>query len=213
MKAFRRILAIASAAVLVTIAGPAWAAGPYTITAGAQTSGTVAYTGSTTGAGPQVRFNTPYLELGCDSGTAAGTFNLGSNSTGENIGSIDAGTFTECVGPFGLPLTFTQIGTWTVDATAAPSGGVTPVTIENVSVHVEATGDPETWAHDITGSMDGTLDKSTQVLTITTPTAGAALFTTNVVGTFGLVEEGGPATLEMSYELANPAGPIAITSP
>ena len=199
--------------MLVTIAGPAWAAGPYTITAGTTSTGDVAYTAATTGAAPYIFFATPNVQLACDSGTVDGNLFLGSNATGENIGSIASSTWTNCPGPLGLPLTFTQVGTWSLNATGTPTGGVTPVTIENVSVHVEATDDPGSWAHDITGSMDGILDESTQVLTITTPTHGARLETSNTVGTFGLIQDGEEVTLEMSYELTNPAGPIAITSP
>ena len=216
MKALRRILAIASAAALVTIAGPAWAAGPYTITAGTTSGGDVAFTAATTGVSPQIHFNTPNVEMACASGTAAGLLHTGSNPTGVNIAGIDSTTWTDCLGPLNLPMTVTQTGApvpWRLNVTGTPTSGVTVGTIDQVSAHVEATGDPDTCQFDVTGSVDGNFNESGQALTITTPTAGAALRTTNVVGCFGLVDEGGPATFEGVYAISNPAGPITITSP
>ena len=205
------MLAVLGATAALTLgASAAWATGPYTISAGAQTSGTVAYTGSTTGASPQIQFNSPNVEMGCDSGTAAGDLFLGSNATGDDVGSITSSTWTNCVGPFGLPMSVTHAGTWSLNLTGTPTGGVTVGNIDEVNAHVEATGDPETCSFDVIGSVDGNFNESGQALTITTPTAIGALFTVNVVGCFGLVDEGGPATFEGAYALANPAGPIAI---
>ena len=216
MKALRRILAVTSAAALVTIAGPAWAAGPYTITAGTTSGGDVAYTAATTGASPQIHFNTPNVEMTCASGTAAGLLHTGSSPDGVNIASIDSTTWTDCLGPLGLAMTVTQTGDpvpWQLNVTGTPTGGVTVGTIDQVSAHVAATVNPDDCRFDVTGSVDGNFNESGQALTITTPTAGAQLDVTNVVGCFGLVSDPDTATFEGVYAISNPAGPITITSP
>ena len=215
MKAIRKILAVAGAAALVTIAGPAWAAGSYTITAGTTSGGDVAYTGSTS----QIDFYTEFVQMGCTSGTADGQLHTGSNATGANIASIDSSTWNNCVGPAGLSMVVTQNSSWTLNAVGTPSGGVTAGTITDVDASIVAinpdTGqpDPALCSFDATGSTDGFFQESDQTLHVTTPTTGQKLTVGNTVGCFGQVLDGDEAFFEGAYALANPAGPIVIAQP
>ena len=203
----RKILALAGAAALVAVGGAAYAAGPYTVTAGSTSSGTVAYTGTTSGASPQIKFSTPGVDMTCASGTAAGNLHLGANATGANIASIDSTTWTNCIGPLGLDLVVTQVGTWTLNATGDASVDPVAGSITSVNAHVENPGGA--CSFDVTGTMGGTFSEATQTLAVTP--AGSTLVVTNVSGCFGLVSENDPATFEMSYLIANPAGPVAIS--
>ena len=219
MKAFRKILAVAGAAALVTMAGPAWAAGSYTITAGTTSGGDVAYTADTTGTAPQIQFYTDFVQMGCASGTADGLLHTGSNATGSNIASIDSSTWNNCVGPASLSMVVTQNAPWTLNATGTPSGGSTAGTISGVDASIVAidpnTGQPNPalCSFDATGSTDGFFQESDQTLHVTTPTTAQKLTVSNTQGCFGQVLDGDEACFEGVYALANPAGPITITSP
>lgn len=221
-KMFLRGCAVAGATALIAVAGPAWATGTYSISAGSTTSGDVPYTASTTGATPQIDFHTAFVNMSCDAGTAAGFLHLGSNVPGDNIASIDSTTWTNCLS-FGLPMTVTQLSPntpatpWILNATGVPTSGVTAGTVTDVKAHVAHTpvnpNDPSLCSFDVSGSVDGNFNANNQSLNITSPTAGATLVISNIVGCFGQLVDQEEAFFEASYAISNDEGPVSIVQP
>lgn len=217
MKTLRRTLAVAGAAALVAVAGPAWAGGPYTVAAGGTASGSVAVTGVTTGLVPQVVLSTPSAVTTCDSSTIAGDINLGVNATGANIATINSSSWNNCQGFIDFQITHT--GTWSFNATGAPTGGVTDGTVTGAHLRAVAinpsTGlpDPSLCSFDVTGSVDASFDQNYQQLQVTAPVSGStsALAIANVTGCFGLVANGDPAAIEAVYATANVLGAMTIS--
>lgn len=207
MRSIGRLTAAAGAATLLSLTGTAWAARPYTVTAGSQTSGTVTVDGTSVGT---LTFATPSSTASCESGTAAGTVTLGSSADGVGIGAIEESTWEGCTGPLGA-ISITQTSPWRINATGAPTNGVTPVTIDRIAVH----GSSGPCTFDATGSADGTVRESDQTLNITPPTTGARIVVSNTsFGCLGVVSDGDEATIEASYAVTNSSdGDLHITSP
>jgi len=207
MRTARRLAAALGATALVTVAGPAWAAGPYTVSAGGSSDGTSAFSG-TAGA---ITFTSPNTSVNCSGGTAGGTVNLGSNADGSAIASIDSATFSGCSGPFGLSLNITQTQAWTLNATGAPDGGVTAGSITDVAADVTSTGFIPC-SFSVSGSVDGSFDENTQTLAVA-PAGTGGLTISDVSGCVGFVSNGQVAQMTGSYTISADGGALSITSP
>ena len=104
--------------VVVAVAGlaapDALAVVTYKLTAGTQTTGTVAYTAK---AGAIAFADvTTNQKLGCTGGTAGGTATLGAAKAAANIVPIARTTWTNCTGPLNLVLVPKQVGAWKINA-------------------------------------------------------------------------------------------------
>ena len=212
---------VLSAAALVVFGAPAaFAASSYNVTAGSAPAGTaVGYTATTTGASPQVTFRdtTSGVVRNCASASAAGTVTVGTILSGTGIGTVDgAGTvWGTCTGAGGLTFTVTSSGIWSLDATGDTVGGVTPVSISGVNLHVSGSG----CDFDVTGSVDGTYTNGTSYGTLTLPGTTSGLTISNVSGGLACVfvgaQNGDSASLQATYQVAADIGaynPIQITS-
>ncbi|GGF37437.1 hypothetical protein GCM10011519_08720 [Marmoricola endophyticus] len=200
MRKLPTALATLGAAGVLAFSGPAFAAGSYTVTAGGQSTGTTAFTGT---AG-SISFTTPGADLSCGGGTAGGTLNLGT-SDGTGIADISSASFSDCVGPLGIPLDVTQTGDWTLNATGTP-GAVTDGSITGVSAHVS---NPDGQCDfDVTGAVDGNFDSANQQLNVT---SGNVLTLSNVNGCFGILNDGDTADFSATYDVVADAGAIAIS--
>ena len=120
---------------------------------------------------------------------------------------------TTCNGPLGLQVTHTGVGSWNLDATGDTVGGVTPVSISGVNLHVSGDCD-----FDYTGSIDGTYTNRASNGTLTLPGTTSGLTISNVsgflCGSFGY-QNGDSASLKATYQVAADNGaynPIQITS-
>ena len=216
-KTIIRVGALSAAALVAFGASAAFAASSYNVTAGSAPAGTVVgYTATTTGPLPQVTFTntTSGFVLNCESASAAGTVTVGTNLSGTRIGTVDGpGTiWATCTGPGGLSLTHTGVGSWNLDATGDTVGGVTPVSITGVNLHVS--GD---CSFDYTGSIDGTYTNGTTDGTLDLPGTSSGLTISNT--SFGCIfigtQNGDVASLQATYQVAADTGaynPIQITS-
>ncbi|HEX4723802.1 MAG TPA: hypothetical protein VH333_14900 [Pseudonocardiaceae bacterium] len=206
----------AAAAALIIGIGSASADDPtWSVSAGAASGGsTVAFTGTTSGASPQISFSdvTSGLDLNCDSGTAGGSATVGTGLSGAGIATISgpSTTWTNCVGPLGIELDPTGVGNWSLNA-ASYAGGVTSGTISNITATVH---NPDgNCDFTVTGTVNGTYDNASQALTVT---PDPTLSISGVTGCFGLINEGDQASFSASYHVvANDAAnnPVQITSP
>jgi hypothetical protein len=207
MRKIARTTAIVGTAALLSVTGTAWAAGPYTVTAGTQTSGNVDVHGTSVGT---LTFAGPSSSATCKSGTASGSVTLGPSDDGVGIGSIDDSTWDNCTGDLG-EVVITQTAPWRLNATGAPTDGVTAVTVDQVAVHVTS----GSCSFDATGSADGFVDESDQTLHITPPTDGAKVVVSNTSWQcLGVVADGDEGTITATYAVTNSSdGDLQITSP
>lgn len=215
-----KTLAVAGAAAGALVIGimPANAlATTFTVKAGSAANGTtVKFTGATTGATPQITFvdKTSGQVLHCDSGTAPGKATVGKKQAGSGIGKItgSATTWKNCVGPAGITLKVTGVGTWKLNAVSYASG-VTKGTITGANANVK-TPDGTTCKFTVMGSVPVTYTNSTRILAV--QDTAANLVTSNVTGCFGLINNGDHASFKGSYKVTvSPAAdnPLTITSP
>ncbi|WP_300682087.1 hypothetical protein [Nocardioides sp.] len=209
---FKVAAPIAAAASLLAVTGTAFAAAPVNVTAGSSSTGTTTYTAATTGTSPQISFYTPYVNMSCGSGTAAGKVYLGAPTAGK-IADITSTTWTSCIGPLGLTMHVYQSGTWTVNGTNVASG-VTTGTVGNISATVIAVN-PSTGLEDSSlcsfvaaGSIPGTFTNSTQTLATT---AGGTLAITSATGCSGQVVAGDSANFVAKYVLTAAAGAVTVS--
>ncbi|MFB9314526.1 hypothetical protein [Nocardioides plantarum] len=205
-------LAVAASAAILAMAGPATAAGPYTLTVGGSSTGTPAFTGTTTSAG--ISFNTPLVAMSCTSATATGTLAPGTGVSGAAIASINATTWSGCIGPLGLPMTVSGSGSWKLNATGTATTGTSDNVAGNISgvtATVSQTGNPTACSFKVTGVVDGIFKEGTSQLQVTPPTAVGSLVISNVVGCYGLVANGDPADFNGTYNIASPGGAIRIS--
>ena len=217
-KTIIRVGVLSAAALVAFGASAAFAASSYNVTAGSAPAGTVVgYTATTTGSSPQVTWKntTAGTTWNCVSASAPGTIKAGTLLSGTGIGTVNgAGTvWNTCNGPFGLTLTYTGSGSWGLNATGNTVGGVTPVRISGVNVHVAGACN-----FDYTGSIDGTYTNGTSSGTLTLPGTTSGLTISNVSGStcglFGL-GNGHSASFKATYQVAADNGaynPIGITS-
>jgi len=101
------------------------------------------------------------VTMNCTSAGAAGTVTAGTYNLGDTAGTITSTTWNSCTA-LGFSSTVSQAGTWDITASAAPSGGVTPVLVKNVDATISIGGGICT-VH-VTGTAGGTFTNSTQVL-------------------------------------------------
>jgi len=198
MKFPRKSLAVIGAAALVSIGSAAYAGPPWTVSVGGSSTGSPAsYTAATVGTNPDITFTVPGLTLTCDDGTAAGTITPGATGTDGKAGEITSTSFNTCNGPYGIALNVTQNTTWDINLDSDNVGGVTPGNIGNVDASVSNPGGACDF--DVTGSVGGSFDESTQQLAV----SGGGLTVSNVSGCFGLIANADPATFDGTYQLAN----------
>ena len=208
MRTLRKLAIATAAAALAIVASPAWAAAPYTVTAGTQTSGSVGYDGAADGIG----IYTDYMEWSCDSGSVTGDLALGTSSTGAGVASIADSQWNDCLGPLDMPLPIDQIGSWNINVLGDSVGGVTDATITNINMRV-AHPSPGTCAFTITGTAGGFFDENTQQFTIDDLSPNNDLVISDVTGCFNLVYANDAVYFAMTYDLSNDSdGDIAIAS-
>jgi hypothetical protein len=213
-----KTIVVAGAAVATMAIGmmPANAVTTWTVTAGSAAAGrTIAITGKTQGATPQIHFTdvTTSTDLTCDSGTAGGSTTTGSGLAGAGIASIDgtSTTWVNCLGPLGIHLTPVGHGTWKINANSFnATTGVTNGLIVGANATVTGTGCSFT----VKGSVPIAYRNSTQILQVKNTKAN--LTVSGVSGCFGAVNNDDKASFSGSYKLRakNTAfNPIHITSP
>ena len=204
---------VLSAAALVAFGAPAaFAASSYNVTAGSAPADTIIrYTATST----QVTFKdtTGGTTLNCASASATGTVTVGTNLSWTGIGTVDGTVWNTCTGPGGSSFTVTGSGTWGLNATGNTVGGVTPVSVTGVNLHVAGGCN-----FDYTGSIAGTYTNGTSNGTLTLPGTTSGLMISNVSGSLCStvnIANGHSASLKASYQVVADTGaynPIRITS-
>jgi hypothetical protein len=224
------------AAVAVVTAASALAHGkPFTVTAGSApnltkvaitaTSGTVAFTDTTSG-----------VPLSCTKSVLKGTLKTTTAAKGPKIVTVSGKTakFSGCTGPAGLQFAVTGFGTWSVNVTDSTSG-VSTGTITAIRAHVASTSGP-TCAFDVgsntgsftssgtstvsPGTVAGSYTNSTHALDVPASNPGS-LGLWNVLGSGGntycvapsVLAQGNSASFSATYSIvANVAAdnPVAI---
>lgn len=200
-------LAAGAAAVLAIPAAFA-AATTYTIKSGTHTSGSTAYSASTS----KITFrdvNTK-TNLGCKGGTAKGAITLGKSVAASSVGTITATTWKTCSGPGGLTLVPKQSGTWKLNGNGKTSSGVTKVYVSNVKATVQASPTPSLCKFTVTGSADGKFTNGTQALSLAPGTH--KLKVSGVQGCLGQINNGDTVQFTASYKVTAKDGKLSIAS-
>ena len=202
----------ATAAVAVVAAASAFAAAPtFHITAGSKGSGTIAYTGKTSG-NPGIHFTDKNTGLAttCNSGTAAGSMKLGKAVSGSKAGTITKTTWKTCQGAGGITLTPKQAGTWYLNGLARPKNGVTKISISNVLAHITTSFNG--CKFDVKGTATGTYTNSSGKLAVNSATSGkSVLKAANVKSCFTLVNNGDILQFKATYVVSTKSGKIKIS--
>ncbi len=116
------------------------------------------------------------------------------------LGTLPQGSvgFQNCSGPFGLTFEVTHIGDWALNGvTFDPATGVTAGTLTNIGASLSGVACSAT----VTGSVDGTYNNNTGVLTVLpNPTLTIASVDEND-DCFGLIATGDRATFDGAYNV------------
>ena len=213
---FTKTAVVLGASTLVALAGPAMAAAPYAVSVGSATSGAHGFTAATTnGIAFAVSHGAGTVNLGCTSGTANGSVTAGTNATGANVGSISSSSWTGCIGPAGLAMNVTQVGSWSLNLTGSQSAATTDDiagNVGNVRAHVQAALGASVCSFDVVGTADAILHESAsgggQTLEIAENSANLTL--ENVVNCFGAVANGDEASFATTYAITSADGVINV---
>ncbi|MCW2838987.1 MAG: hypothetical protein JWR55_470 [Aeromicrobium sp.] len=215
---FKKAAVVLGASAVVALAGPAMAAAPYTVDVGTFTSGSHSFTASTT---VPIAFSVAHgsntVNLGCSSGTANGSVTAGTNATGANVGAIGSSSWTGCIGPGNLAMNVTQVGTWSLNLTGNETAAVTDDidgNIGNVEAHVAAALSAGLCNFDVVGEAAVIFHETVnagggQDLQVAENGTGN-LFVDNVVGCFGAISNGDPASFATNYNVNSPDGAINV---
>ena len=208
MKRITKAAALAATGIIAL--APAAMAATYTVAVGGSTtSGTNAYTATTSA----ISFDTNYgVPMTCSSGTAAGNILRGTTFTppaATTVATITGTTWSGCIAPtlFDTQLNVTQVGTWNLKATSAPVNGVVSGTITNVNAQVRSVIN-DRCEFDVAGSVAGSFNTNTQTLSINF--SSNPLEISNVVGCFGEVLDGDLADFDADYAVSTTGGNVTF---
>lgn len=212
---FKKTAALLAATLVTALAGPALAAPPYTITVGTLTSGTYGYSGASTGAVTvTINGSSGPTPLNCTSSVAIGTVKPGVSSTGLNVGTISASIWSGCT-LFGLPLTVSHGGTWSLNLNGTATNGV----LDNVTgsagnvVLNLASATPGLCSFKISGTADTILKETVTlggVQELDLAESAGHLTVSSVSGCLGAVMNGSTVTVNTAYKTTSPEGPINV---
>lgn len=211
-RTFTIAAALAAGVALVGMSGPAWAAGPYSVTTPGASSGTTSVTAATatgSASSPKVLFWTDYVDMDCNDMSATGTANLGS-SVSNPIASISSVTFNTCRGPGGLAMNVTKVGTWALEGTAAVSGGKVNGIVKNVKAQVRSAV-AGACDFDVEGDAPGYYDNATDTLYLDPAKPGNTLKITYVSGCSGAVVVNDDAYFQADLAISTPTGAITVS--
>jgi hypothetical protein len=198
---------IAAGAIAVIAIPSAFAAATtYKVKAGTHTSGTAAYSGSTS----KITFKdtTSGLPLGCKGGTADGKVTLGGHVAASKVGTITKTTWKSCSGPLNTVLLPTQHGTWKLNASGKTASGVTKVFVSSVNAVVKQQGAASNCTFTVSGAADGKYANSTHKLTLA-PGSHKLKVSHVIGGCYGLISNGDNVTFKATYTLT---GKISVVS-
>jgi hypothetical protein len=140
-------------------------------------------------------------QLTCESSTATGAV-VETSATGSpaRLVTLPAGSvgFQNCSGPFGLTFEVTHVGDWHLNGeTFDPDTGVTAGTLTDIEANLSGFACSAT----VTGSVQGSYDNNTGVLSaLPTPTLTIS-FVDPVDDCFGLIATGDNATFDGGYTI------------
>jgi hypothetical protein len=142
------------------------------------------------------------VQLTCDSSSLTdATLVTGATGSPAQLGTLPAGSvgFQNCSGPFGLTFDVTHVGDWALNGvTYDPATGVTTGTLTGIQANLSGFA----CSASVTGSVDGTYNNATGVLTVLpNPTLTIASVDPND-NCFGLINTGDSATFDGAYTVA-----------
>jgi len=195
---------MAACLVIGLAAGPALAAGTWTIRpGGAVTFGLVTAT---------IKDTTTAAQIACRSGNLTGTLKPGSGLTGTSAGSITRAAISPCFGPGPLNWTITLLDLpWHINLLSYDrSTGLVHGTISHMEIRVKGSACRFVIDGTSGGASDGKVRFAYSDSTHLMKTSGGNLHIFNVTGCAGLAASGDPVSLTAGFTLA-PAQ--TITSP
>lgn len=210
-KKIARRIAVSSGAAVAALAlgaGTAFAAPPSDVDVGGHTT-PQQYEGTDADG---ITFVADGQTMTCATSVVSGEVTPGSTSwLPATFATVTGSTWTNCVGPAGIPLEVTHNGTWNLGINGDTVGGVTPGEVVDIQAHVE--NPAGLCSFDVSGSVAVEFHESDQ--TLYTDPNDAGLTVTNVNGCLGLIDENSSATFDGEYHITDTAGvefPITITS-
>ena len=150
-------------------------------------------------------------QLTCDTSTLTDA-SLVTSATGSpaQLGTLPAGSvgFQNCSGPFGLTFDVTHVGEWALNGvTYDPATGVTTGTLSGIEANLSGFACSAT----VTGTVDGTFDNNTGVLTVLPNPTLTVSFVDEFDDCFGLIATGDHATFDGAYSVT-PGQTITATA-
>ena len=205
-----RVAALIATTGLVTLAGPALAAGPHQVDVGTNTTGTHVFWAATSEPiSYTIDGNSGPIATTCTSGMLGGGISAGPNVTGAAVATVDGSVWSDCTG-LGLNYTFAQQGTWKLNATGpvtAASSDIVRVNLGSVALKVSAPFN--SCEYTVSGKMNGTFDEATQQLRINeSGFSGNLQVGSRVTGCLGLISPGAAFDLVTTYDIVSQDGPI-----
>ncbi len=176
--------------VLLTIALLLWTAGP---AVAAPLTWTADPGGAFTASGGPVVFTMGSTQMSCASLVLHGVAPVGPSGNPVAVFPKSPGAeFSGCAVPFGLTVTFTQIGDWEMDAASYdPVADTVTGTIDDVAVAMEFPGCSATFG----GALDFSYDNTSGRLDILPDFTIVTTFVDPVNNCLGLVSEGEQASM------------------
>lgn len=222
MRKFTKAALAVPAVTALAFAAPAFAAGPYTVSVGGDSSaGDVAFEGTATPIDFVAHSQITDVYMDCAQSVATGDIHTGTNMSGsvpEHPATITDSDWSNCLGPLTLDMTVEQVGDWHLEVDGSASGNVVEGRIVDVEAHVYATNDPTSCAFTVSGAVDGSFDKAAQELTVAedglNPNGHDLTITldSSSSGCGGLISTGDAASFDGVYAIDTlGAGPVDIT--
>jgi hypothetical protein len=139
------------------------------------------------------------VQLTCDTSTLTDA-TLVTSATGSpaQIGTLPVGSvgFQNCSGPFGLTFEVEHVGDWALNGTTYdPATGVTTGTLTGITANLSGFACSAT----VTGSVDGTYDNNTGVLTVLPNPTLTVSFVDEFDDCLGLINTGDRSTFDGAY--------------
>lgn len=187
---------IATLSTAVAVAAPASAAPPWTITPGGHADGTAGTTNLTV-QDPQ----SGEIQMTCDSSTVGVDLESGVSDDNQlaTIPESPGIQFNNCLLAGFIEFSVQQVGVWTLNGSSYDAAtGVTTGTIDNIVASISGPGCAAT----VEGSVNGTFNNGTDVLTVNPDQTLTVTNVDDVDTCLDLIHEGATAAFDGAYSVA-----------
>ncbi|MFI6943453.1 hypothetical protein ACIBI4_29650 [Streptomyces sp. NPDC050418] len=185
--------AVAASFGLAATSASATSLAPWTVTGNTNPDGR--YTASA-GLTTLTNVNTD-AALQCSSATAEGELPNGTRTT-DQVATIDGSTWTNCSGPAGITFSVSHVGAWEINALSTNASGGVDGNITNISANISG----PLCSASVSGAVPATYDNAGHLIVHPDAASTSKLTISNVVGCFGLMNNGDQVVFDGTYNVA-----------